>query len=311
MKRFVEWFNRRAAAELTLAVFGLAYRMPLPVCRAAGRVVGRCAYYVAPRVRSVAVPNAERAFYGERTRAECKAIVRESLVNIGQIAFEFAHIRRMDNRFRRKYVVYRGLERLDRSRGAVFFSGHVANWEWICPLLAMAGLPVTGVVRPLNDSRLDAAVTRTRRTGGAEIVPKENAGRVLLRRLKQGGMAGIMVDQSPRDSGVPTTFFGLPCWATAAPVMMAIRAGVPMHPVSMHRTRGGKYVVEVHDALPLLRTGDLRRDLVENTQRIQDVVESHIRRNPGQWLWVHRRWKRRERLEAQWSSREVRLQKIG
>jgi KDO2-lipid IV(A) lauroyltransferase len=39
------------------------------------------------------------------------------------------------------------------------------------------------------------------------------------------------------------------------------------------------------------RTKDLRADLVENTQRITDVVEQVVREHPEQWFWLMRRWK--------------------
>ena len=37
----------------------------------------------------------------------------------------------------------------------------------------------------------------------------------------------------------------------------------------------------------------LTRDVEENTQHYNDVIESFIRRYPDQWFWVHQRWKTR------------------
>ena len=38
---------------------------------------------------------------------------------------------------------------------------------------------------------------------------------------------------------------------------------------------------------------EITGDAVEDTARIQSAVEMAIRRNPGEWLWIHRRWKTR------------------
>jgi KDO2-lipid IV(A) lauroyltransferase len=45
--------------------------------------------------------------------------------------------------------------------------------------------------------------------------------------------------------------------------------------------------------LPLVRTGETERDVVENTARFTKVIEDYVRRYPDQWLWIHRRWKTR------------------
>jgi KDO2-lipid IV(A) lauroyltransferase len=32
-------------------------------------------------------------------------------------------------------------------------------------------------------------------------------------------------------------------------------------------------------------------DVHADTQAIQEAIETAIREHPGQWLWIHRRWK--------------------
>jgi KDO2-lipid IV(A) lauroyltransferase len=41
------------------------------------------------------------------------------------------------------------------------------------------------------------------------------------------------------------------------------------------------------------RTGDLRRDIEDNTRRFNRIIESYIRCYPDHWFWLHRRWKQR------------------
>ena len=38
---------------------------------------------------------------------------------------------------------------------------------------------------------------------------------------------------------------------------------------------------------------EMTGDAVLDTQRVQSALESAIREYPGQWLWMHRRWKTR------------------
>jgi KDO2-lipid IV(A) lauroyltransferase len=34
------------------------------------------------------------------------------------------------------------------------------------------------------------------------------------------------------------------------------------------------------------------------TQEVNDRLEAKVRENPGQWFWVHRRWKQRRGTQA-------------
>ena len=53
----------------------------------------------------------------------------------------------------------------------------------------------------------------------------------------------------------------------------------------------GTIGIQIGAPIEMLRSRDLRRDLVVNTQRITDVVEGMVRQHPEQWHWVMKRWK--------------------
>jgi len=59
-----------------------------------------------------------------------------------------------------------------------------------------------------------------------------------------------------------------------------------------------KYKLRFEPAVELVRTGDSERDIVENTQRFAKVLEAIIRKHPGQWIWIHARWKNRPKGET-------------
>jgi KDO2-lipid IV(A) lauroyltransferase len=54
-----------------------------------------------------------------------------------------------------------------------------------------------------------------------------------------------------------------------------------------------KHRLRFDPPLQLVETGDRARDLIENTQLFNNVLEDYVRRYPDQWLWIHRRWKTR------------------
>ncbi len=301
--------RHRVYGLLTRGAFSVVRRMPPGTARQAGKALAGLAGVLVPRVRKVGSANLDLAYGDSLTREEKQRILRDAVANLGIVAAEFCRIPHLQTPEGRRLFEVTGLEHIDRDRGALFVSAHFGNWEWLGPAGAAVGLKVALVVRPFDDPKLDRLIDGVRRSGNVETFSKDNAMGPLLNWLKHGGAAGILADQSPRENGVPTTFFGQPCWSTAGPALIARRARVPIHPVFMFRNPDGRYTLSFEPALEPAATGDLLEDLQQTTQRIQDALEKTIRAYPGQWLWMHRRWRRRERLEREWNERRQRQER--
>lgn len=297
---------QRALSLLLIAFGKLTLVLPLSASRALSRIAGRLAYYLVPRIRKVGMANLDLAYGDALSRAEKVRILRGAVDNVALVAAEFSRMPRLFARGFEGFVSVAGMEHIDLNKGFLAIGGHLGNWEWMASVMIAHGCRVAEVVRPFDDPLLDAAIDSTRRGGGVETIPKDNAGREIIRKIKEGYIVGVLIDQSPRENAVPATFFGAPCWATIAPAMVAARAKAPVHPVSMIRDADGRYTLCFHPALDLVRSGDLRRDLLENTQRCQTAFEQIVRAHPEQWLWFHRRWKQRDRLEREWNARMTR-----
>jgi len=292
--------------SICLSFAWVAGRLPLPLSRGFGRFFGRLAYYLIPRIRGVGLPNLDLAYGDTLAPQEKIRILKEAAENVGIVAAEFAWISELSGEFLAQHIACKGIERLHQGRGSVVVGAHLGNWEWMTTAICASGLPMAEVVRPLDDARLNAYVDKTRRAKGVVTIAKDGAGREVIQLLRQGWVVAVLIDQSPSKNAVPVRFFGEPCWGTIAPVMAALRARVPIYPMAMTRERNGDYTFEVFPEVPIVRSGDLRRDLIENAQRCQDAVESLVRRWPGQWLWLHRRWKDRPKLDRRWRAHPAR-----
>jgi len=297
---FIEW----VVASACVSFGAVTAHLPMPVCAAIGRFVGSLAYCVVPRTRKVALANLDLAYGDTLTRAEKARIARESIQNACIVGAQLTHIRKLHGAFFDKYVRVIGLDHVDLEKGLIVFGCHIGNWEWIAPTMRRHTSETWEVVRPLDNSRLNTFIDRARRANGIITLPKSGAGRAMARVVRRGGFMGLLVDQSPRENGVPVTFFGQPCWGTVGAAMLAARTRAPLHPISVVRQPGGTYVLEIEPALELADTGNLRQDLAVNAQKCQDAVEAQIRKHPEQWLWMHRRWKARPRLEREWEARK-------
>lgn len=292
-----------ALTTSALAFLRLTALLPLPLCRALGRGLGRLAYWLVPRIRRVGLANLDLAYGDSLTASEKKRILGEASENLGVVAAEFSRLPIVGRQKAGNLFRVEGVEHVDLDRGGLLISAHLGNWEWMAAAAQSKGMRLSAVVRPLDDPRLNRVVDGLRRAGKMDTLPKAAAGPEVIRLIREGKFVGILVDQSARENGVPAEFFGQPCWATVAPAMVALRTKAPVYPLSMIRNPDGSYALEIRPPIEFERTADFREDLVRVTQQCQDAIEVQVRRRPEQWLWMHRRWKERPRLQAEWNER--------
>jgi KDO2-lipid IV(A) lauroyltransferase len=290
----------------TLAFIRCSGWIPLGISRPLAIRMGRLLTRFVPRVRRVTRENLERAYGDTLSAAEKARICQGAIDNVSIVAAEFGHIPKMGQGSLGASIEVEGFDQLVPGQGYLCIGAHLGNWELAGPVMALRDLKIAEVVRPFDDPRMDRAIDGIRRSQKVHTIPKDNAGKEIIQRLKAGWLVGVLIDQSPRDSAVPVTFFDAPCWATIAPVMIAVRAKVPVLPISLTRRPDFGYTLRFHAPIEMVRSGNLRDDLVVNSQRCQDAIEALIRANPEQWLWLHRRWKARPRLEEAWARKEAR-----
>ena len=291
------------AVTAACVVFAKATRLcPLTLSRAVGRACAFLIYHLAPRVRRVGMANLDLAYGDSLTEAEKRRILKGAVANMGIVAAEFSHTPEIGAGGLPALVAFEGLDNVDPEKGALIIGAHMGNWEWMAPAVAAQGFKVAEVVRPLDHPPLNAVIDGIRTSSNILTIPKDQAGGEVIRLAREGYLVGILVDQSPRRNGVPVRFFGQDTWGTIGPAMAAMRARVPVHPVAMTRCRNGSYVLRMGSPLTIERSGNMRADLLKNSQTCQDAIEELVRAYPEQWLWLHRRWKPRPGLEQRWNA---------
>ena len=298
--------TRVFSAWLTIAYLRISRVLPLSISRTFTVLIGRIAYYIVPRIRKVGLANLELAYGDSLSRAEKIRILKGSVHNLALVSAEFSRIPDLAAGKLAHLFTVEGLEQLDRTQPLFFIGAHLGNWEWIAPAMSLQGFRVAEIIRKLDHLALNRCVDALRTSTGVRTVPKTGAARTVNALIKQGWAVGLLVDQSPRKNAMPVTFFGKPCWASAAPAIIAARAHAKVHVITMLRQDDGRYCICFHPPLEFVKTDNYQADLQENTQRCQNVLESIVRQYPEQWLWFHRRWKARPSLEQMWNSRKAR-----
>ncbi len=261
------------------------------------KFIGRLWYAVDKKHREIALNNLACAFNGEKSPREIEKTARRTFKNLGMVLFEIAWAMRLEPAEFHRYFRVAGLVNVKRAlkkrKGVLYLTSHSGNWELLSVAGYMAGLPVSIVYRPLDFEPLNRFFTEFRTRLGATIIPKSKAARKIFRALRRNETAAVLLDQSADwYDGVYVDFFNRVTCTNKGLALMALKSGAPVVPAFLAREGAGFYV-EFGPALPLIKTGDLTKDLEANTQQYNRHIEAFIRRYPDQWFWVHNRWKKK------------------
>jgi KDO2-lipid IV(A) lauroyltransferase len=281
-------------ARIGLTVLWLLHWLPLGVQAALGSLVGRLGYRLVSSRRKVALRNLELCF-PELADAERERLAKEHFRWLGRSLLERGLL---------WYASPARLRRLIHVEGDVHLAEQSAKpVMWLAPhfmALDVAGASVLlfqkrkgiSIYQRQSNTILDRAMRRGRlRFGNAEIFERNDAGRALLRAIRRGdGFFNLPdMDFGTRDAAfVP--FFGIEATTLLAPSRMARALDMVVQPVVAEILPGGAgYRVRYETPWADFPSDDA----VADSARMNRWIESEIRRNPAQYLWVHRRFKTR------------------
>jgi KDO2-lipid IV(A) lauroyltransferase len=285
---------RTLASRAVLALLWGVHGLPLGLQAALGRGLGALLHALARSRRYIALRNLELCF-PEWSEERRQALVREHFRWLGRSIVERGLL---------WHAPVARLKRLIKVEGDV----HLAERSerpvmWLVP--HFMGLDVAGVATQIYQTQqvasiyqeqsnpvMDAAIRRGRlRFNQGDVFPRSDSARPLLRAIRQRWAFFNLPDMDfgLRDAAfVP--FFGVPAATLLAPSRMARALGMVVQPVVAEILPGGRgYVVRFGEPWSDFPTDDALAD----TARMNRWIEDEIRRNPAQYLWVHKRFKTR------------------
>ena len=281
------------AAYLVMRSFFRA--LPVRLADGLGRRAGLLYRLLDARRRRLVRGNLALAF-PERTPAEIDALAREVFAHFGGLAADLLRSETEPVEELLSRVEVLGIEHARAAaasgRGVFFATPHLGNWEWASIVTGAYGIPVTVVARPLDNPLLDARLTAMREKTGCRVVSKRDAARVLLKTLRSGGLVGILADQRARPpDAVVVPFFGRPAATTSSIARLVAKTGALVLPAVCLRTGPGRYRYVFSEPFDAMLLPPEEREVEPLTARLTALVESQVRQAPGQWLWLHDRWR--------------------
>jgi len=262
-----------------------------------GRCLGELAYWVDRRHRRRTLENLRYVFAGEGDRGRQAALAREHFRRLGEnycCAVRAAGMTLDQLKPHVEVTISAPLwdEKSDREN-VLMVIGHFGNFE----LYAHAGhwlgaSMIATTYRALKHPGANRALEEWRRFSRIRYYERCGELTQLKRELgrPQKLVLGLLADQHT-GKGVPTMFLDRECLSSAAPALLALRYRLKLRTAICYRVGLARWRIEIGKSIPTAACSG-PRSVPDITQEIQDVLGSAVRRDPANWLWAHRRWRR-------------------
>jgi KDO2-lipid IV(A) lauroyltransferase len=196
---------------------------------------------------------------------------------------------------------HHGIEHFDAAlaagRGVIVIAPHYGNWELLNQWLA-ARTPLAILYAPPDSAIGEAFLNRVRAAQAdagervTQVRAEGTAVRQLFKRLKDGGVVGILPDQQPKaGEGEFAPFFGVPALTMTLPGRLAHRTGATVlmawcERIDSHAANGPLFALHVAPAPADVADADPARGV----HALNAAVERIARRDPAQYQWTYKRY---------------------
>jgi len=259
--------------------------------------LGAAAYFLLVKERRKALLHLQLALGGERSSEDRRRIALESFRNLGRTLFEVLNLNRLTRDKIDRLVRFEGERALKAAaaggRGVLFVTAHIGNWELMGRVVAMH-YPLAVVAAPIYDRRVEKIMIGLRAAQGIETLVRDSPGSLkrLIAMLRRGGVVGLLIDQDTKTDGVFVPFFHQEAFTPTGPASLAFRTGASVVVGFIIREGRNRHRIIVHGPLDISSTGQIERDVRDQTARFTKMIEEQVRKTPEQWIWMHRRWKK-------------------
>ena len=262
--------------------------------------LGTVGYACDQRGQKVALANIEAAFGDQYTPTQRVDIARASYKNFARTMCDLFWARALTPKNFRHYLHVENIEVLHRlqARGesAVLICMHHGNFEWASLAAGFEGVPATIVTETFKNAQLSEFFKRCREVSGHRIIPQESSMIRLLKHVRKGGVAGVLVDLNlnPDKAATIIDTFGMKMCVTYLHAVLAERGPARLVPLVSLSQPDGTCRVVCHEPLEIPPGANHQ----QVAQLCWNYFEPAVRKNPHQWLWAYKHWRFKPRDTA-------------
>lgn len=262
-----------------------------------GRLLGGLTYFLQRKRRQVALNNLEMILGDRVSDRQRRTIARQSFDSVATTSFEmFWQPERHGIEFD-QWARVEGLEHLQaahaKDKGVIIACPHIGNWGVLGRALISHGYQMEGLMRPSSIPAVRAHIAAE--LGRIGITPTNtplppDGFKKIMERLAKGAAFLFVADR--RVSDYLIDFLGHPAWTAHGAATMHLRSGAPIVTSYAIREKDHHRII-FEPAIEHPPTDDREADSTAILTEINQRFSAMILQHPGQWLWLHERWRQR------------------
>ncbi|AFS28230.1 lauroyl acyltransferase [Chlamydia psittaci NJ1] len=304
---FVDFF----VYYLGITVIGIFKHIPRSLLHRLGKALGTLVFYTISDYRKTALTNLALAF-PDKSFKERQSIAKHSIQHVMITVLELLAVEGLISHLNDlisiataeshpegfssdEVLTHKELQdtfsKLDENEGVILFCGHQANWE--LPFLYITrDYPGLAFAKPIKNARLNKKIFSLREIFKGKIVAPKQGINTALQALQQGYVIGIVGDQALLISSYTYPLFGHEAFTTTSPALLAYKTGKPVIAISICRNKNG-YTIVPSKKLYADKSLPIKDATTSLMNKLMGFLETGIAHKPQQWMWMHKRWKRK------------------
>lgn len=282
------------SARLIKLIFRLLSMLSLRRAQHLGRFLGGIVWKLGGRAAETTRKNL-RACYPELSASEIEASGRASLRETGAMALEIPlmwvwPVERCLGLVREIEGEALLADHEAGNKGLLLLAPHLGNWELV-GLFFASRYKMAALYSPPNQPGLDEYMKTVRSRSGSELVATDRRGIArLFSILREGGVVGILPDQTPRrEGGEFAPFFGIPTITMTLASKLVQKTGArPLITYAQRLPDARGFKIVIREVEP----GMASTNMCESLTALNRSVEKCIAEVPAQYQWEYKRFRR-------------------
>lgn len=267
----------------------------LPLSRKFSSLITFIFFYIIPIRKDVVLDNLKHAF-PDLSEKEIKNIAYGSYKSFAITLVEILYLPRINKEQIKDVVKINNLDLVDRKEkeknGVILLTAHFGNWEYFAISTGLnLNINLSIIVKSQRNPYVNDWMNKARTRLINQVVPLGISIRNIYQVLLNKGLIGLVADQRGPEESIKLDFFGRKTSVYTGPAILSLKMNSPIIYGVAVRQPDYSYKVDFTEISKEDLPDDHEGKVKVLSERLLIHLEESIRKNPDQWLWMHKRWK--------------------